>query len=234
MRSLSIVIPAYNEAQSIVPVVDDVLRKAEGAQAEIEIILVNDGSTDDTEKFCRYACNKYPSQVYLVNHPRNMGMGAALKSGFREAHGDWWSFLPADGQIDFDQLKLLIDAWDEDALGYHVYKERESRLRAVTSWGLRFLLNVLGIGGGQLDGVYLFHRKWLPKPELAWFVSNTFVFNFEVMGYLSRRIPNKRAVEITPHRRKSGKSKELNLRKMAFVFCETLKVWMIRIRYRRK
>ena len=86
--SVSIVVPAFNEAASIAEVVA-VLRDA---AAWREILVVDDGSTDDT------AARASAAGASVIRHPYNKGNGAAVKSGIRRATGDYVLILDADGQ----------------------------------------------------------------------------------------------------------------------------------------
>jgi len=97
---LSIVIPALDEEAAIGDTLERCLAArahivAESPVDEVELIVVNDGSTDRTEDVAR----GYPG-VTVLGFDRNRGYGAALKSGFAEARGDWVGFLDADGTCD--------------------------------------------------------------------------------------------------------------------------------------
>jgi glycosyltransferase involved in cell wall biosynthesis len=97
---LSIVIPALNEEAAIGDTLERCLAArghiaAESPVDEVEVIVVNDGSTDRTEEVAR----RY-ADVTVLGFDRNRGYGAALKSGFAEARGDWVGFLDADGTCD--------------------------------------------------------------------------------------------------------------------------------------
>lgn len=93
---LSVVIPAYNEEDGIAAIVERVLAVrpalAEVGVADLELIVVDDGSTDRTAEIAA-GC----PGVTLVRHPANSGYGAALKTGFSVARGDLLAFLDADG-----------------------------------------------------------------------------------------------------------------------------------------
>lgn len=96
MTTLSIVIPAYNEEGGIQAIMDRVLAvrpalKAAGVD-EMELIVVDDGSRDRTADIVMAT----PGAT-LVQHARNGGYGAALKTGFAAAKGEWIGFLDADG-----------------------------------------------------------------------------------------------------------------------------------------
>src|SRR5512135_2164781 len=95
MRTLSVVIPAFNEEKGIC----DVLDRVRGGQSallaagfDLEIIVVDDGSRDGTAGLVAAV-----PDVCLIRHARNGGYGAALKTGFAAAQGDWIGFLDADG-----------------------------------------------------------------------------------------------------------------------------------------
>jgi glycosyltransferase involved in cell wall biosynthesis len=96
VNTLSVVIPALNEEDGIANIVERVLeirgRLAEAGVADLELIVVDDGSRDKTAQIVA----SYPD-VVLVQHPVNQGYGAAIKTGFRHAKGDLLAFLDADG-----------------------------------------------------------------------------------------------------------------------------------------
>jgi len=106
MTQLSVVIPAYNEADGIAAVVERVL--AVGPQLhsvgvdDLEVIVVDDGSCDETARIVA----GYPN-VRLICHETNHGYGAALKTGFRHASGELLAFLDADGTYPPESLPLL-------------------------------------------------------------------------------------------------------------------------------
>jgi glycosyltransferase involved in cell wall biosynthesis len=96
MSKYSIIIPAYNEA-SVIGGFLDKLNKIEGLGVH-EIIIVDDGSTDDTARIV----SNY--DVKLIKHGNNKGYGAALKTGIRKAEGDIIITLDSDGQHDPNEI----------------------------------------------------------------------------------------------------------------------------------
>lgn len=96
MTMLSVVIPAYNEEDGILDIVARVLAVRPALQRvgveEVELIVVDDGSADRTAELVR----SLPG-VRLIQHAHNGGYGAALKTGFAAARGEWVGFLDADG-----------------------------------------------------------------------------------------------------------------------------------------
>lgn len=106
---LSIIIPAYNEEQSIGSTIERALKARPGIVKntgieDVEIVVVNDGSVDNTKNIAaRY------EDVVLVSYERNRGYGAAIKQGFDKASGDLLSFLDADGTCDPELFTDLVN-----------------------------------------------------------------------------------------------------------------------------
>ena len=96
MTVLSVVIPALNEEDGIAAIMQRVLAVRPQLPAvgvdDLELIVVDDGSTDRTAEIVQSTLG-----ATLVQHPVNKGYGAALKTGFRAAHGELLAFLDADG-----------------------------------------------------------------------------------------------------------------------------------------
>ncbi|MGE5138916.1 MAG: glycosyltransferase family 2 protein, partial [Rudaea sp.] len=105
---LSAIIPAYNEQEGIARVVERVLAQRPALSeigVDLEFIVVDDGSRDRTVQIVE----RYPD-VRLICHGKNQGYGAALKSGFRAARGEYLAFLDADGTYPPESLPDLCRA----------------------------------------------------------------------------------------------------------------------------
>jgi glycosyltransferase involved in cell wall biosynthesis len=108
MTTLSVVIPALNEEDGIAAIMQRVLAVGPALQgvgvARLELIVVDDGSTDGTAEIVRSTAG-----ATLVQHPVNRGYGAALKTGFRAAQGELLAFLDADGTYPPEYFPKLCD-----------------------------------------------------------------------------------------------------------------------------
>jgi glycosyltransferase involved in cell wall biosynthesis len=111
---ISIILPARNEASSLRTLLPEIRTRIPGA----EIIVVNDGSTDDTVEIC----SQYGAKI--VTHPYAMGNGAAVKSGARVAQGKILVFMDADGQHQPQDILQLLGKLEQ---GYDMVVGARSR-----------------------------------------------------------------------------------------------------------
>ncbi len=105
--TLSIVLPAKNEAENL----RTLLPRLRHAYQQAEILVIDDGSTDDTPAVCK------ANRVGTIRHPFGMGNGASIKTGARRASGDVIVFMDADGQHDPDDIPRLLEKIHE---GYYL------------------------------------------------------------------------------------------------------------------
>ncbi len=102
--AVSVVIPAYNEEEAILPVLTDVSAALEPLDRTYEIVVVDDGSTDRTVELCNTREN-----VRTFSHGRNRGTGAARTTGVREARGEMVVMIDADGTYPADAIPELLE-----------------------------------------------------------------------------------------------------------------------------
>jgi dolichyl-phosphate beta-glucosyltransferase len=105
----SIVIPAYNESSRIRPTLDEVLRYSRENGWDVEILVVDDGSRDDTTAIIQEYGQRYP-QVRLVHNPENHGKGFSVRAGMLDARGDVCLFTDADLSSPMTEAQHLFDA----------------------------------------------------------------------------------------------------------------------------
>ena len=102
--SVSVVVPAYNEAEAIAPVVAELHAELKKRGVESEIIVVDDGSSDGTAKAVPGALAR------VISHPANRGYGRALLTGIEAAKHDWVLMIDADGSYPPAEMLRLLDS----------------------------------------------------------------------------------------------------------------------------
>jgi len=109
-ESISAFFPAYNDAPSLPGLLETAFRTLEEHFSDYEVIVINDGSTDDTAPLLAGLQQQYGSRLRVVTHGKNQGYGAALRSGFAAATKDLVFYTDGDGQYDPAELMSLYRA----------------------------------------------------------------------------------------------------------------------------
>jgi dolichol-phosphate mannosyltransferase len=213
---LSLVVFAYNEEPNVPTVLPEIVAWLDRRGAPYELIFVDDGSRDGTGAAAEAVLAGNP-RARLVRHPRNRGIGAALKTGVRAATLPWVTFLPCDGQIapaELDRLCAAAVAQDVPVV-FSVYLDRDDGLhRTLLSLAVRGLIFGLFQVPMRSDGPYLFSRP-LFDPDLL--EPDSFFLNFEFPIRALRRCARHAVVSIHCLPRRAGVSKSTGLRRIVGV-----------------
>lgn len=124
---ISIVAPVFNEGAFIIQFTEEVVKVLEklNIRERAEIILVNDGSTDDTEKYLDDLTEKYSGLVFAIHLARNFGQASAITAGIHYSTGDCVIIMDSDGQDDPACFPQFLELWEK---GYDVvYATRAHR-----------------------------------------------------------------------------------------------------------
>ncbi|HNY78871.1 MAG: glycosyltransferase family 2 protein [Sedimentisphaerales bacterium] len=146
--SISVFFPCYNEQANVARVAKQAVRVLEGLGADYEIIIVDDGSADETGRIAdEIAAGN--DRVRVVHHERNLGYGAALQSGFRAARKELVFYTDGDGQFDIGEMPALLPLMnDYDIVSCYRMNRRDNVVRKINGWlwtkvtGLVFSLKV--------------------------------------------------------------------------------------------
>lgn len=210
---LSIILFAFDEAENIDTVLDELVAYLRANEPSSEIVFVDDGSRDDTLAVARRALHGFPATFH--RHETNRGIGAALKTGVAAARGTWVTFLPADGQIAPEAIGTLRGARDGVDIVFSVYDHRDDgAYRTLLSWGVRSLIHAVHGVRMTSDGPYLVRRGLFDGDQLR---PDSFFLNFELpIRVLRAGLPH-RIVTIACRPRLHGVSKSAGLKRIVSV-----------------
>lgn len=160
MTTLSITMPAFNEAENIPAMITDVIEAVQNRIDEWEIIVVDDGSRDGTAAAVRQMAAQYP-QVRLVQHETNQGYGTAVWTGLTSASKDLIFFTDADRQFDIHEIeKLLACIPPADLVVGCRAPRRDPFMRRLNGHGWSWLVTVLfGYTARDIDCAFKLMRR---------------------------------------------------------------------------
>jgi len=164
LASLSIVVPAFDEAGSIAATIDDALAVGASVARELEVIVCNDGSHDATGAIAR-ARAEADARVRVLDRAANRGIEASMRALYARARGDWVFLMSADRQWPMTSLVAMARAAESGAdfvVGVRANKrDVYTPYRRVVSWGYEQIVRALGAPGGDPGSIKLARRELL-------------------------------------------------------------------------
>lgn len=226
--SLSLFLPTFNEEANIKKTVLNSKSVMLKNVNNWEIIVVNDGSTDNTEKIAE-ELHKSDPRIKVMTHKVNKGYGGSLQTGFYNCRYDWICFTDSDGQFDFSEITNFFEKQQETnadlVIGY--YRKRQvSRFKIVTSkmWELA-VLALFGLRVKDIDcGFKLISKKVIDKiphleSERGAFISSEFLIKARKAGFKIVGIP------VTHYPRVAGKGTGRDLMVIVKSFVDLFRLW---------
>lgn len=143
-KSISFVLPAYNEQDNIEKAVRVILEVAEGLDlGDYEVIIVDDGSSDRTAETIDRLKEENP-HVRPIHHPTNLGYADALRTGFSGARCDLVFYTDSDLQFDVHEVKNLLPAIEDYDIvtGFRIYRY-DPLSRLALAWGYNLLARTI-------------------------------------------------------------------------------------------
>jgi glycosyl transferase family 2 len=220
---LSLCLPAYNEQEGIADTVLAALAILPKFVEQCEIVVVDDGSRDQTAARVRELAER-DRRVRLISHERNGGYGAAVTSGLRAAKGDLVMFADSDGQFDLlDAASLLGRLRGNDfVIGYR-WRRAEAGRRRLNAWAWgRLVQFVLGVKVRDLDCAFkLFRRDVVDRLQLT---ATGACINAEIMTQCVRAGLRYVETPVNHYPRSAGVATGSNLKVIARAFRELPKL----------
>ncbi len=224
LTSLSLFFPCYNEKENVGTMIEQAIEVGETYGVDYEVIVVDDGSRDGSAEIVKKWSEKN-ARVRLVAHERNMGYGAALRTGLAAAEKDLVFLTDGDNQFrlaDIEKLFSKIDGCDV-VTGYRI--QRRDDARRVIQGRLWTSLNrtLFGLKVRDVDCAFkLFRKKALKDLRLE---SNQLLIHAEILARLQRKGFRIEEIGVTHYARTAGKPSATGLSRILKTFFELFRLW---------
>jgi glycosyltransferase involved in cell wall biosynthesis len=226
-RSLSVFFPAYNDAPSLPALIGKTFEVLERHAEDYEVIVVNDGSWDNTGEVLEELSLAHAPYMRVITHPQNRGYGGALRSGLGAAKKEFVFYTDGDGQYDVGELPLLLERAGPGTGLVNGFKlNRHDPLHRV--WIGRvynFCARLLfRIRIKDIDCDYrLIRRALLDKFKLT---STSGTICVELVRKLELSGCEVREVGVHHYPRLHGRSQFFRVRSLAITFLQLLRLWV--------
>ena len=143
INSVSIVIPLYKDKNTVTKMIKSSLKILRKSSKNYEVIAVDDGCPDKSGNVARKFTKKN-KKVKVIIHKKNLGYGAAIKTGFKKSKYDCVFAIDGDGEYDVNVLpQLLKKLENSDLVVTRRYKKQYNTWRSIVSWTYNFVLRLL-------------------------------------------------------------------------------------------
>ena len=232
-QTWSIVIFCFNEEKTIIPVYHSVLSILKNnVQAAFEIVIVDDGSTDHSVDEIHKLQQQFPNHTRVILHPKNLGIGMALRSGYTNSQYENICSVPADGQFDVNELVPHL-VFDNNTFVSFYRKEnlQYTSFRNVLSY-VNKKINSFFMGIKMRDVNWVKSFKNAEIKSFDWKLSSSLIES-ELCSKLIAK--GSKVIEVVSvyHPRQAGVSKGASLKIVLQALKETLKLIFIIFFFRR-
>ncbi len=167
--SVSVFFPCYNEQDNIASLVEKTISVLENLNADFELIIVDDGSSDSTARIADEIAQK-DARVKVVHHQINLGYGEALKSGFKAATKELVFYTDGDGQFDIGEMPPLLPMLEEfDIVSCYRINRKDSIMRKINGWAwTKLVCRLFGMKVRDIDCAFkLYKREIFDKIKMS-------------------------------------------------------------------
>ena len=217
--SLTIFFPCYNEEANVEATTLAALKAGRRLAADLEVIIVNDGSSDRTGEIADRLAAEH-AEVRAVHNNPNLGYGGALQRGFREATKTWVFTTDGDGQFDFEEIERILPLLDDcDIVSAYRLDRKDSLLRRINAFCWTTLVNVVfGLWLRDVDCAFkIFPTSLFSRIEMK---STGALIDTEVLARAKRLGYRIRQIGVHHYARTAGEQTGANLRVILRAFKE--------------
>jgi len=193
-KRVSVIIPAYNEEENIVFTIDETIKVLDELNFDFEVIVIDDGSKDNTYNYVKDSLKKYNNKVSIKRYESNEGKGFAIKYGCNYVTGDYVLFLDADMDLHPSQIKNFLNIMKTEQADLVMGSKRHKKSvvdyplsRRVLSTGYYIFIKILfGLPVKDTQtGFKLFNSKALKK-SISKIVVKKYAFDLELLVVLNK------------------------------------------------
>ena len=222
--SISVFFPCYNEQDNVARTVENALAVLRKLNADFEVIIVDDGSSDETARIADRlaACQ---NAVKVVHHPANLGYGAALQSGFKAATKQLIFYTDGDGQFDIAEMPPLLPLIDRyDIVSCYRLNRRDSIIRKINAWCWTKLVCLLfGLKIRDIDCAFKLYKSEIFKDMKL--QSAGALIDAEILARAARKGYTITQKPVHHYPRTAGKQTGANLRVILRAFKELFRLY---------
>ena len=223
MVSISVFFPCYNEQENVGRTVEKALEVMQKLNADFEVIIVDDGSSDGTGQIADEIAGR-DGRVKVVHHEGNLGYGAALQSGFKAATKELVFYTDGDGQFDINEMPPLLALMEQyDIVSCYRLNRRDSIIRKINGWcWTRLVCLMFGLKIRDIDCAFkLYKREIFDKIELS---STGALIDAEILARAARKGCRITQKGVHHYPRTSGEQSGANIRVVLRAFKELFKL----------
>ena len=221
--SISVFLPCYNEQDNIVRAAKQALAVLEKLEADFELIIVDDGSSDGTAQIADELAGQN-DKIKVLHHRTNLGYGAALQSGFKAATKKLVFYTDGDGQFDINEMPPLLGLMEKyDIVSCYRLNRQDNLMRKINGWGWTKLVCLMfGMKIRDIDCAFkLYKREIFDNIKL---LSTGALIDAEILARSVRKGYRITQKGIHHYPRTAGAQTGANLRVILRAFKELLKL----------
>jgi glycosyltransferase involved in cell wall biosynthesis len=221
--SISVFFPCHNEQDNVAKVVHRATQVLEAIGADFEIIVVDDGSKDRTGQIADDLAAR-DSRIKVVHHEKNLGYGAALQSGFRNACKDLVFYTDGDAQFDIAELPPLLDLIEQyDIVSCYRVNRQDNIIRKINGWcWTKLVCFMFGMKIRDIDCAFkLYKREIFDNIQM---VSTGALIDTEILARAARKGYTVTQRPVHHYPRTAGTQSGANLRVVMRAFKELIRL----------
>lgn len=228
LTSISIFFPCYNEASNMGTMIDQATQIGNEYGIDYEVIVVDDGSSDNSAQIVKEYSKKNP-RVSLIQHSKNMGYGAALRTGFQNVKKDLVFLTDGDNQFRLSEIEKLFSKIDscDVVVGYRINRQDKAHRRLNGFLWTKLTRTLFGLPTRDVDCAFkLFRRRALEGLVLK---SDHLLIHAEILARIKKKGFKIQEIGVTHYPRAAGKASATGVGRILKTFGELFGLyWQIR------